>query len=69
MPLFENVPTGPGFCADFGGASFALGSMKAKWAANEPGTCEPSGGELIAEVKGTDPRLFCCQAPPSPSSQ
>jgi hypothetical protein len=38
--------------------------MEAKWAINSPGSCEPSGGELIGEVKGTDPRVFCCQPPP-----
>jgi len=69
MPLFQNVPAFQDSCVDFGAASLALGSMEAKWLSNSPGSCEPSGGELIGEMKGKDPRLFCCQTPPSPSSQ
>lgn len=64
MSLFENVPAGAGTCMDLGALSLALGSMEAKWLLNSPGSCEPSGGELIGEVKGTDPRVFCCQPPP-----
>jgi len=66
MPLFKEVPAFQDSCVDFGAASVALGSMEAKWVSDVPGTCAPSGGELIGEVKGTDPRLFCCQAPPQP---
>ncbi len=64
MPLFKEFTAFPGSCVDFGAASIPLGSMEAKWVSNAPGTCEPSGGELIGEVKGTDPRVFCCQTPP-----
>jgi len=62
MSLFENVPATP-FCLDISGSPFtyALGSMSAKWVTNEPGTCEPKGGEQVGEVKGVDPRVFCCQ--------
>ena len=69
MPLFADVPTGTGFCADFGADSYPLASMQAKWTTKAPGTCEPSGGKMIGEVKGVDPRLFCCQEPPKPSSK
>jgi hypothetical protein len=69
MPLFENVPAFPGVCIDFGAASLSLGSMEAKWISNEPGACEPSGGELIGDVKAADPRVFCCQAPPAPQAE
>jgi hypothetical protein len=69
MPLFENVPAVPGSCVGFGGASFSLGSMEAKWIANEPGTCEASGGELIGKPEAVDPRVFCCQAPPEQQDQ
>ncbi len=69
MPLFKDIPSGAANCIDYPGASPALGSMQAKWATNEPGTCEPSGGKMIGEVKGVDPRLFCCQEPPKPSSK
>ncbi|TKD01220.1 hypothetical protein [Polyangium fumosum] len=64
MSLFENVPALDGSCINFGAASFALGSMSAKWTVNEPGTCEPKGGEHVGEVKGVDPRVFCCQGLP-----
>lgn len=64
-PLFEFVPAVPGLCIDFGAEALALGSIEAQWINNEPGTCEPSGGEFINEVKAVDPRVFCCQAPPS----
>jgi len=72
MPLFEGVPASQGTCIDLAGMPYALGSMSSKWIANEPGTCQPIGGELIGEVKGADPRVFCCQekaAPPAPPPQ
>ena len=69
MPLFQNVPASPNLCIDFGGVPYPLGSMEAKWVKNTPGTCEPIGGELIGDVKAVDPRVFCCQLPPSPSPQ
>lgn len=69
MPLFKDVPASTGSCVDFGALSLGLGSMEAKWLMNSPGSCEPSGGELIGEVKGADPRVFCCQPPPSPSAE
>jgi hypothetical protein len=61
MPLFQNVPALPGLCIDFNGSSVPLGSMSAKWVQNEPGTCEVKGGEPVGQVKGVDPRVFCCQ--------
>ncbi len=69
MSLFENVPANAGQCIDFAGVPNALGSMQAKWFMNNAGSCEPSGGELIGEVKAADPRLFCCQEPPKPPSK
>ena len=69
MSLFTDLPTGAGLCVDFAGVPYALGSMQAKWSMNNPGSCEPSGGALIGEVKASDPRLFCCQEPPKPPSK
>ncbi|MDC0745340.1 hypothetical protein [Polyangium mundeleinium] len=66
--LFENVPAAA-ICIDFSASPLTLGAMEADWISNEPGTCEPSGGELIGEVKGTDPRVFCCQTPPPPQNE
>lgn len=63
MPIFENVSAGAGTCIDLAGTPYSLASMSAKWKQNFPGKCEPKGGELINEAKGTDPRLFCCQEP------
>ncbi|WP_437736634.1 hypothetical protein [Sorangium sp. So ce1335] len=39
-------------------------SMKAVWHINEPGRCEPSGGELEGEVILTGPSTFCCKTRP-----
>jgi hypothetical protein len=69
MPLFENATAFPGVCVDFGAATVSLGSMEANWISNQPGTCQPSGGELVGEVKPGDPRVFCCQAPPEQQEQ
>ena len=69
MPLFTGLPSGLGLCVDFMGVPYSLGSMEAKWGVNKAGTCQPSGGEVIGEVKGVEPSLFCCQEPPKPSSK
>lgn len=69
MPLFENVPSVAGQCIDLGAIPYSLGSMSAQWKQNFPGKCEPKGGELINEAKGTDPRAFCCQAPSGAPTQ
>jgi hypothetical protein len=50
-----------GLCIDFGAPNVGLGSMAAQWTANDPGTCEAKGGEPVGQVKGLDPRVFCCQ--------
>lgn len=63
MPLFKDVPASSSLCIDFGGVPYPLNSISSKWVQNEPGTCEVKGGELIGEVKGVDPRVFCCQGP------
>ncbi|MDC0743260.1 MULTISPECIES: hypothetical protein [Polyangium] len=68
-PLFKDVPAAQGLCIDFAGMPLALGGMEAKWINNEPGTCEPSGGQPVGEVRGADPRVFCCQAPSPPMDQ
>jgi hypothetical protein len=39
-------------------------SMKAVWRVNQPGSCEPSGGELRGEIVLTGPSTFCCQTRP-----
>jgi hypothetical protein len=41
-----------------------LSSMSASWLTNDPGSCEPSGGEPTGEVKPADPATFCCIAVP-----
>jgi hypothetical protein len=38
-----------------------LGSMKATWDVNSPGTCTPIGGELTGEAHPADPSTFCCR--------
>ncbi|MGK3964809.1 hypothetical protein WMF38_11645 [Sorangium sp. So ce118] len=43
-------------------------SMKAIWHVNEPGSCEPSGGELKGEIVLTGPSTFCCQTRPGRNS-
>jgi hypothetical protein len=48
---------------------WSLGAISAKWGINDPGKCEPSGGEPVGEIKPVDPRLFCCQPLPDPSSK
>ena len=45
-----------------------LGAIAATMAINDPGKCEPSGGQAVGEVKPTDPRLFCCQPLDEPSA-
>ncbi|WP_437592659.1 hypothetical protein [Sorangium sp. So ce1000] len=39
-------------------------SMKAIWQVNQPGSCEPSGGEPRGEIVLTGPTTFCCQRRP-----
>jgi hypothetical protein len=46
---------------------WTLGAISAKWAVNEPGKCDPLGGEPVGEIKPVDPRLFCCQPLPEKS--
>lgn len=46
---------------------WSLGAISAKWGINDPGKCEPSGGEPVGEIKPVDPRLFCCQPLPEKS--
>lgn len=42
--------------ADLGSA---LGSMRAEWRVNAPGSCAPSGGELVGELV-VERRTLCC---------
>ncbi|HSN98295.1 MAG TPA: hypothetical protein VLS89_08350 [Candidatus Nanopelagicales bacterium] len=58
------VATNPTACWDIASPTATLGSMAATWTMNEPGSCEPSGGASIGEVKPKGPRTFCCQPPP-----
>jgi len=53
-------------CLAFGVTGDDLMGMTAKWWINEPGTCQPSGGELVGEVKPVDPTIFCCLPLSSP---
>ncbi|WP_437337699.1 hypothetical protein [Sorangium sp. So ce394] len=39
-------------------------SMKAVWHVNDPGHCEPSGGELRGGITLTGATTFCCQTRP-----
>jgi hypothetical protein len=39
-----------------------LVSISASWITNEPGTCKPTGGELVGQAVPARPVLFCCQA-------
>lgn len=39
-------------------------SMRAIWQVDQPGSCEPSGGELRGEIVLTGPSTFCCQTRP-----
>ncbi|WP_438019609.1 hypothetical protein WMF18_11270 [Sorangium sp. So ce315] len=39
-------------------------SMKAVWRVNEPGRCEPRGGELKGEIIPIGPSAFCCKTRP-----
>lgn len=39
-------------------------SMKAVWHVNNPGRCEPRGGEVNGKIILTGPSTFCCQSRP-----
>jgi len=39
-----------------------LKSMSAQWATNQPGTCTPTGGQPIGDVKPTQATTWCCQS-------
>ena len=65
-PFFENAQGDS--CHPPGGMPLPLAAMSAKWAVNDPGKCEPSGGQAVGEIKPTDPRLFCCQPLDEPSA-
>jgi hypothetical protein len=39
-----------------------LRSMSATWLTNDPGTCEPAGGDSIGTATPTDPSTFCCMS-------
>jgi hypothetical protein len=65
LPFFENALGGTCHTA----MPYPLGAISAKMGVNEPGKCEPIGGEPIGEIKPVDPRLFCCQPLPDPSSK
>jgi hypothetical protein len=76
-PACGNIPT-PFFKEAVGGSCiesmpWSLGAMSANWAVNDPGKCEPTGGQAVGEIKPVDPRLFCCQplpaAPSEPSNE
>jgi hypothetical protein len=55
----------PSKCNDlFGGAP--LGSKTAEVLSYEPGTCQPSGGELKGQIATDAPAVFCCRAPLPP---
>lgn len=56
------VSQGPG-CLD-NVTGMGLASMAAGWIANEPGTCKPTGGDLIGEVVSGPLSLFCCKPLP-----
>ncbi len=45
-------------------AGTGLGSVRAKWLTNEPGTCAPSGGLMTGEIKPAVPSTFCCRPAP-----
>jgi len=60
--IFKDVPEGS--CVNGNGMPWMLSAISAKWNVNNPGKCEPSGGELVGEVKPADPRVFCSQPPP-----
>ncbi|AUX36220.1 MULTISPECIES: hypothetical protein [Sorangium] len=48
-----------GGCAD-PSAGFSLGSMRAEWVTNAPGTCEASGGEPVRDRTPVDRLTYCC---------
>ncbi|MBK9260415.1 MAG: hypothetical protein IPM54_11335 [Polyangiaceae bacterium] len=60
------------FFKDYAGAvctpamPWSLGAISAKMAVNEPGKCDPIGGEPAGEIKPVDPRVYCCKPPPDP---
>ncbi len=65
LPFFKDVPGS--ICIE--AMPWTLGAISAKMAINDPGKCEPSGGEAVGEIKPVDPRLFCCQPLPEKSTK
>jgi hypothetical protein len=60
-PLFSKmIATGGNGCDDIAIAGAELGSMKAEWITEEPGTCVASGGAPQGEAKALSPKTFCC---------
>ena len=64
-PFFENAQGEQCYSANM---PLPLAAISAQWAINEPGKCEPIGGEPVGEIKPVDPRLFCCQPLDEPSA-
>ncbi|UQA57134.1 hypothetical protein [Polyangium aurulentum] len=55
----------PSKCNDlFSGAP--LGSKTAEVLSYQPGTCQPSGGELVGQIVTNEPAVFCCRTPLPP---
>ena len=51
-------------CLDVG-AGTTLGSFKASWTVEAPGSCVATGGAPTGGATPLDPRTFCCQALPA----
>jgi hypothetical protein len=45
-------------------AGMEIKSMSAKLFTNQPGKCEPSGGQLVGSLTLDKPRLYCCLLSP-----
>ncbi|WP_434045416.1 MULTISPECIES: hypothetical protein [Sorangium] len=53
------VVAGNGVCHDAEPGS-ALGSLRAAWLVDAPGSCAPSGGELVGELRLSEKVTACC---------
>ncbi len=65
LPHFENVVGGG--CHTV--MPWPVGAISAKMAIDSPGKCEPTGGELVGEVKPINPTVFCCKPLPGKSTK
>jgi hypothetical protein len=61
MPIGSNTLSTEGPYCMTNASGKDLVSMSASWLQNEPGTCKPTGGDLVGEIVLTQPVLFCCQ--------